>query len=115
MFARVGAILLNKLGSPMLEQEFLAEIRALRLAWHLRGPNVRTYQRIDGWLREVCPLCAVANRIHGGTLTLQAMPAAWTIGIPSDVAGEIMGAADTLKGYDERLRIRLLRACALSA
>ena len=99
----------------MLEGEFLMELRALRLEWHLSGPHVRTYQRIDGWLREVCPLCAVANRIHGGTLTVQAMPAAWTLGVPDDVAVEIMAAADTLKGYDPAIRTRLLRACGLAA
>ena len=97
----------------MLEAEFLAELRALRLAWHLSGTHIRTYQRIDGWLREVCPLCAVANGIHGGSLTLQAIPAAWTIGVPSDVAVEIMAAADTLKGYDQGVRDRLLKACGI--
>ena len=102
-----------KVGTPMLEQEFLAEIRSLRAEWHLSGQHVRTYQRIDGWLREVCPLCAVANRIHGGTLTVQAMPAAWTLGVPSDVAVEIMGAADTLKGYDQGVRDRLIKACGV--
>ncbi len=106
---------MQKLGAPMLEGEFLAELRALRLEWHLNGQQVRTYQRIDGWLREVCPLCAVANRIHGGTLTVQAMPAAWTLGVPSDVAVEIMGAADTLKGYDHGVRDRLLKACGVKA
>ena len=101
--------------TDMLEGEFLSELRALRLEWHLTAAQqIRTYQRIEGWLREVCPLCAVANKIHGGTLTVQALPAAWTIGVPADVAAEIMGAADTLKGYDQKLRTRLLRACGLS-
>ena len=104
----------GKLGAPMLEAEFLSELRALRVEWHLTGTHIRTYQRIEGWLREVCPLCAVANRIHGGTLTVQALPAAWTLGVPSDVAVEIMGAADTLKGYDQGVRARLLKACGLA-
>ena len=99
----------------MLEGEFLMELRALRLEWYLSGQHVRTYQRINGWLREVCPLCAVANRIHGGTLTVQAMPAAWTLGVPDDVAVEIMAAADTLKGYDPAIQTRLLRVCGLAA
>lgn len=98
----------------MLEAEFLAEIRAIRLEWHLSSQQIRTYQRIEGWLREVCPLCAVANQIHGGALTVQALTAAWTIGVPADVAAEIMGASDTLKGYDKAIRTRLLRACGLS-
>ena len=91
------------------------ELRALRLEWILNGQQIRTYQRIDGWLREVCPLCAVANRIHGGTLTVQGVPAAWTIGIPSDVAAEIMAAADAMDGYDQGIRARLLRACGVKA
>ena len=99
----------------MLEGEFLMELRALRLEWYLSGQHVRTYQRINGWLREVFPLCAVANQIHGGRLTMQALTAAWTIGVPTDVAVEIMGAADTLKGYDPAIRTRLLRACGLAA
>jgi hypothetical protein len=103
----------GKLGTPMLEAEFLSEVRALRYEW--RGPTLRTYQRIDGWLREVCPICAVANRIHGGTLTLEALPAAWTLGMPSDVTVEIMAAADTLKGYDPGVRTRLLKACGVQA
>ena len=98
----------------MLEGEFLAELRALRLEWHLSGKDIRTYQRIGEWLREVCPLCAVANRIHGGTLTLQAMPAAWTLGVPTDVAVEIMAAADTLPRYAQGLRLRLLKSCGLA-
>ena len=110
----------SKVGTPMLEQEFLAELRALRYEWHLSGQpvsdqHIRTYQRIGGWLREVCPLCAVANRIHGGTLTLEAMPAAWTLGVPSDVAVEIMAAADALPRYDQAVRGRLLKACGLAA
>ena len=98
----------------MLEQEFLAELRALRYQWHLNGTHIRTYQRIEGWLRDVCPLCAVANKIHGGTLTMQALPAAWTLGMPADVAAGIMGAADTLEPYDQAIRTRLLRVCGLS-
>ena len=98
----------------MLEEEFLSELRALRLEWHLTATQIRTYQRIDGWLREVCPLCAVANKIHGGTLTEQALPAAWTLGMPTDVGAEILAAADTMPQYNLGLRVRLLRACGLS-
>ena len=102
--------------TDMLEEEFLSELRALRNEWHLTATKqIRTYQRIEGWLREVCPLCAVANKIHGGTLAVQALRAAWTIRMPADVAAEILAAADTLQGYDKTIRTRLLRACGLAS
>jgi len=108
----------GKLGAPMLEGEFLMELRRLKLDWSLiNGGKIRGHQRPGGmfetWLVYVCPICAVANVTMGTHLKDGYVPAAYALGLPVAEAKAIADAADHAAGHDELMRRRLLEACGL--
>jgi len=108
----------GKLGAPMLEGEFLMELRRLKLDWSLEGGRLRGLQRPGGmfktWLLWTCPICAVANATMGTHLTENMVSAAFALGLQVEEARAIAMAADNRPGHDELLRRRLLEACGLT-
>ncbi len=109
---------MQKLGAPMTEGEFLAELRRITQAgttWVLEDQYLRVPPKAgQSWGFCQCPLTAVANDIHGGHLGVQAfLLAAFALGMDEALAKSIVRAADGAKGHDPDLRARLLKACRL--
>lgn len=102
----------------MGEGEFLAELRRLKLEWYLDPEGrLRAHQRPGGlygtWTVAVCPLAAVSNTTMGTRLTTAYSMAAFALGVPDELALQIVHAADNVAKHNELLRRRLLEACGL--
>lgn len=108
---------MQKLGAPMMEEEFFAELRRLakKGEWHLSDKAIRLWARLGTWLTEICPICAVSNDLVGSRLGLDFQSGAFAIGLDKDLAKRIALAVDGKPGHDEVLRRRLLKACGITA
>lgn len=115
---------MQKLGAPMLEEEFYLELRVLARKgkfYLLPGGQIRCLMRIratnsessDGWLRYVCPVCAVFDHLFHGHLGLEFRLAGRLLGMPEPLYENVARAADNVKGHDATLRARMLEACGL--
>ncbi len=106
----------GKLGAPMTEEEFLNELRRITKAgttWVLERGQIRVPpQAGQSWGFSQCPLTAVANDLHGGSLGVhEVSSAAFALGMNEPMARAIAKAADAGPGHDAALRARLIKVC----